>query len=844
MKKLGLFLALVLVNLILLSQNHSILKYLNINNADTDFYFVQRSFNEYWKDRPYERSKGYTQFKRWEYRTEPHAFPNGLIPNSLKYRNEYIRFTKNQKELLSNGDWTPLGLYSWTSGSGYTPGNGRINAVTVDPSNSNVIYVAAPSGGEWKTNDGGTTWNTTFDNQLIIGASAIAIDPSNSDIVYVGTGDRDASHTMGIGIVKSSDGGASWNNTGLYYPINGLNVNKILINPDNTNIILAATDQGIFKSEDAAASWIQVYFGCKVTNLAYKPGNTNIIYACGDKYLRSNDQGNNFVQITSGLPSNTPRLELCVTPADSDYVYVVASDLYYGFNGLYKSDNSGLSFSIQSSSPNLLGYEYDGSDYGGIAWYDLAIASSPTNADEIYVSGVNLWKSTDGGVSWNINTYWYDWYAWYYGLEYIHADIHSVDFYGNTLFAGTDGGVYYSDNVGIDWHDISSGLCITQFYRMGSSEISPNLIIAGSQDNGANKYQNGSWTHIMGADIMECIIDNSNINTIYLAAYYGGMVKSINGGVAYSNVTPSGANGAWITPFVMHPGNPEILFAGYQDVYKTTNGASNWSQISNSLTGGDYIRTLMIAPSNPDYIYTSCQEKLYITTDGGSSWTTSIPNSNLYITGITIDNTNPSKIWICGSSSTNDKVYASIDAGSSFVDITGNLTNMGFNCIEYEYDSDDKLYLGTETGVFYTDSILNQWIPFSNGLPNVIINELEINYSSNKIRAATFGRGIWESPIDNSVNAENKEISDNIQVFPNPSDGKFNMSFKFSDNKNIELYIFNPVGILMKKYNLKNIKNEILTFDISDYVVGTYYLKIELEKQTIVKKIELVKKHQ
>lgn len=815
--------------------------WLNDSYKGNNFYVIQKEFYKYWNSNLHQSQKEYKLFKRWEAKMIPKVFPDGNIPSPLKYWQEkeiYNNNSKNIRQLKSQANWIPLGLTDWVNGySGYTPGNGRVNAISIDPNDPNIIFVATPSGGVWKTNDGGNTWNTTYDNQPVLGASAIAIDPTNSNIIYVGTGDKDASHTVGFGILKSIDGGSTWDTTGLYF-INGLNVNKILINPDSTNILIAATDNGIYKSKDYGNTWIQVLTSGSIKNLKFKPDDSNIIYGCGyfsgvgARFIRSNNGGDSFTQVTSGLPTNSYRMEIDVTPANPSYVYIVAADNYSTcLEGVYRSDDSGLSFATRSTTPNILGYEADGSDNSCAGWYDLAIAASPTNAEEIYVGGINIWKSIDGGTNWDNLTLWF-----YNYIGYTHADIHSLDFYNGHIYAGSDGGIYYSDNGGTTWNNLSSGLGITQIYRFGQFG---NTIVAGTQDNGCNEFINGIWKHIMGADVMECIIDPNNNNNIYIELYNGAICKSTNAGQNFTNIMP--ATGNWVTPYVMVPSNSQILYAGCDEVYKTTNGGSSWSTISTNLTGGHFLDCLVIAESDTNYLYASYSNNLYITTNGGTSWTNVVPDANIYITGIAVDELNPQKLWICGTSSSTDKVYFSEDAGNTFVDITNNLTNMGFNCIVHAKNSNDGIYLGTETGIFYTDTTLTEWIPFNNGLPNVIINELDINYTLNRIRAATFGRGMWESDLYNqSTNTHISDLNENITIYPNPSEGIFNIHFQDKQNSPVVIKIFNISGILIKSINITDIKGRNIPIDLHNFVSGNYYVRLEVNDKKIIKKLSLI----
>ncbi|MFH1320502.1 MAG: T9SS type A sorting domain-containing protein [Bacteroidota bacterium] len=745
-----------------------------MQDGAVNFYDTQKEFNEYYKDRTYEKGKGWKQFKRWEYFMEQRVYPSGRLPKPTQAWSEHIEYMKDHSSELkvkTGGNWMPLGPSDWFS-TGWNPGLGRVNCVMVDHGNSNIIYFGAPSGGCWKSTDGGNSWFTTTDGLPIIGVSGIAIDPVNHDIVYLGTGDGDGGDTYSIGVLKSTDGGNSWNTTGLNWQTTQTKrINKILIHPTDPNILFAATNNGIFYSSDAANNWILVQGG-NFSDIEFKPGNTGIVYASSDEFFRSSDNGLSFTKITYGLPPDTDinRAFISVSEAAPDHVYFLCgSSDDASFYGLYRSENTGVTFSLRTNSPNLFCYAEDGSGSGGQSWYDMALAVSPTNPDEVYVGGINVWKSIDGGLSFNINTHWY--YPTTYG--YVHADIHSLDFFGSNLYCGSDGGIFKTSNNGNTWTDLSKGIEITQFYRIGGSPTNPNLIIGGTQDNGTNLLRLGVWTHVLGADGMEAIIDYSNPDIMYGAIQNGDIYKSTDGGLNFNyiagNITEGGA---WVTPYVIDPFNSSTLYAGYKNVWKTTDGGSNWATISN-FNPSYSLRSLAVAPSNPGYLYAATYDTLYKTTDGGASWTfinDGLPSNA--ITYIAVNPTDPENIWVTLSGFSNgEKVYRTDDAGASWTNISGNLPNLPVNCIVYKEGSDDGIYVGTDVGIYYKDNTLTNWQPFMNNLPNVIVNELEIHYGSGKIRAATYGRGIWESDLYTPVAAppEAQFVSDNTTICPGDS---------------------------------------------------------------------------
>ncbi|RLD65601.1 MAG: glycosyl hydrolase, partial [Bacteroidetes bacterium] len=794
-KSFALFLVFLSIPFLSSSQPWMKAEYFPEKTISQNFYEIQAAFYNYWEtlEDKSARGTGLKQFKRWETRWEAHVFPTGVIPSADYYYKEKQRFIKENPIDNNKGiyDWTPLGIKSWTNGtSGYNPGNGRVNVVEVDPNNSNIIYVGTSSGGIWKSVNGGTSWNTTTDDLAVLGVSAIAVNPSNSSEILIGTGDRDSWASQSIGILRSIDGGTTWNASGMYFGQGYYNINKILYNPQNNNTVFAASSYGVHRSTDGGNNWTSVYSNNEVKDLEFKSGDTTVLYGSGARFVKSIDAGLSFAANTSSLPYDTCRIELAVTAANTSYVYVLVSNSSSTFGGVYQSTNSGTSFSLITSSPNMLGYAMDGSDDMGQGWYDLAIAASPTNANEVYIGGVNIWKTTNAGSSWSIATHWV--YDQYNPQFYSHADIHYLQFFGNTLWCGSDGGVFKSTD-GSSFTDLSNGLEISQFYAMGGSEIDPNMIVAGAQDNGSNLLKNGSWTHLFGADGMEALINHTNTNNLYVTYQYGGLLRSDDGGDNFYNVAPDTVGGGWITPYLMHPSASGVMYAAYRKVFKTMNGGLSWRAVSNDLASSNSIDELAVAPSDTNYIYASYNQNLFYSTDAGVNWNGVLAGASVSVTDIEVHPTNPQRLWITLSGSMGNQVKESINNGQSFVDITNNLTNTGFNAVVFDKNHHDALYVGTNSGVYYTDTTMSGlWVLHGNSLPNCDVRELEINYSSSKIRAATYGRGIWEYPLYQYVGiAELDEIV--FDVYPNPAAD--NCIIKLEENaKNTNIDIFSIGG--------------------------------------------------
>lgn len=503
-----------------------------MKDPSVNFYDIQKEFNNYFIDRGTGKGTGWKQFKRWEYYMEQRVYPTGSRINQTQVWDEINKFNKKYslKDDKNKSSWEPLGPSTSANVTGHwNPGLGRINVIARDPNDSLTIYIGAPSGGLWKTIDEGATWEVLTDNQPVMGVSAVAIDPDNSNIIYIGTGDNDHVDNYSIGVLKSLDGGSTWNTTGLNWTIyQSRTIAKLLINPNNPNILFAATSEGLFKTTNAGLDWTNILSGY-FDDIEFKPGDYNTIYAVTTKFYKSSDGGDSFTE-TTGVPTSS-RVQIAVTEANPEYVYFFSSK-----NGIYRSTDSGESFVKQSTQPNQ----------GSQDWYDLAMDVSQTNPEIVHIGEINTWRSLNGGVSWEKTTDW----TWGNSIGYTHCDIHEIKAYGNTIYVGSDGLISKSIDNGETWTNLSEGLCIRQFYRIACSQTDPDIYMGGSQDNGTSVYSGGHWHEWLGADGMECAVNQTNNQIIYGTSQFGTFYKSNtcgnNGG---QNITQPGS-GNWITPLL------------------------------------------------------------------------------------------------------------------------------------------------------------------------------------------------------------------------------------------------------------------------------------------------------
>ena len=732
-----------------------------MSEPNASFFEIQEAFNEEWESKNYERGKGYKQFKRIENLLEKRVNESGLYNpgRTWKTYQQYLKqytpnFSKSNAVCSSNsGNWSLIGPTQPASSSN-GGGLGRIDCIEFHPTNANIYWVGSPSGGLWKTTNNGASWNIISNYWTNLGVSDIAVDPNNANIMYVATGDRDYGATICYGILKSTNGGSTWTQTNVG---NVSTIYKILINPNNTNILLAATSQGVYRSTNSGATWTSVssLSSGTVYDIEFSPNNPNIMYAVQYlsstfSFLKSTNNGLSFTAqtLSSDMVSNIRRTDIGVSPANSNYVYLFSADNSYGggFHGLYRSTNQGGSFIEIADSADIVTHPngaavsentlYD--NLGQQEWYDWAMAVSPNNINEIVLGGVGIVKTTNGGSNWSLIAGYNSSIS--QGSGGVHVDIHTLEYNPITtdLFAGCDGGIWHEPTTGGLWDNLNNGLVITQNYRLGLSNNGDKILV-GNQDNNTFQYNSNTWSVATGGDGMECAYSN-DAQIYYTSSQYGNVYK--NGAFIFGdNIT--GQSSTWITTLAVHPFIQDNIYVVHEDVWFSNDAGENWTNLTNGSIGTGSLNFLEFCKNTPTTIYTGDSNELYKTTNGGASWTTVSLPSNIRIYDLVVNPNDPNEIWTVEYG----EVYHSSNGGISWTDISGTLPNITFNAIAYQENSNDGIYIGGDVGIYYKDNTMSDWILFNNNLPNVIINELEINYCTGEITAATYGRGLWKSNL-------------------------------------------------------------------------------------------------
>jgi len=740
-----------------------------MEDPKTNFFEIQKAFYTYWQGRATHRGDGYKPFKRWEYYWQSRVNSDGSFPPAGQILHEYKRFAAEQPEgsgfKSGNANWLELGPKTRIDVGGYV-GIGRLNAIVCHPSDTSIVYAGAPSGGLWKSTDGGKNWIVLTDRMPSLGISSILIHPSKPNDILVGTGDRDHGDARGIGVIHSSDGGVNWemNNNGMGNVTVGM-MDRSETDPD---FILAATNGGIFKTKDGGAHWeLKTNVNAAFKDIKLKPGNSNIAYATSVGivgFYRSEDAGETWVQVpeTAGVPTQG-RLVIGVTPAASNLVYLVCGATAYV--GCFVSQDDGKNFIVQSASPNILGYASDGSDAGSQAWYDLAICVDPTSAQVVHVGGVNLWRSDNGGKTWKITGHWTG-----SGAAEVHADQHTF-FYNpvnKRLYAGNDGGIYFTDNRGATWKEISIGLGIGQIYRLGVSATNPYKVVTGFQDNGSATWTGKEWMTSGGGDGMESAVDPTDYQYSYATLYYGTITQLLFNGynrqVGGKGTGGIDEDGAWVTPYLIHQDDGNTMIAGYKNIWITHDlknpNTLSWKKISNNLAGTNdvYVSSLEQSPAQPQMLYVSRNDRrLFRTDDFNKSnpvWIDLTLNLPIEATPSDMEchPFDPMTVYMTLAG----RVFKSSDKGETWTDISGTLPKISLNTILFDESSVEGLYVGTDAGVYFKDAGMPDWVFYNTNLPlSVEASELDVYYdhldrSKSRLRASTFGRGLWESPLAGS----------------------------------------------------------------------------------------------
>ena len=652
--------------------------------------------------------------------------------------------------------WTsvnPTGLFYKVTNNNYI--SGRTNSIAFHPTDPNTFYIASAGGGLWKTTNGGTSFTALTDNLTSLACGAVAVDPVNPSVVYLGTGELNYSldSYYGDGLFKSTDAGATWARIATSATI-GSHVSQISINPLNTSNIFVSGTRGVMVSTNGGTNWTLSLNSTNANCVIVNPQNPLEVYATTGGYAsntveKSNDGGTTWVAINSGLPGSTSRTQLALAPTDTTVLYAsIANPSGYGLLGLYKSTNGGGSWTSENTTTNYL---------GGQGWYDNALTVSPTSSSTVIVGGLDVYISTNSGVTLSQKSNW----ATGSSSNFTHADIHFLGYNGSVLYCGSDGGVFKSTNDGTTWTDLNATLSTLQFQSADYDPTSLLKIYGGTQDNNKENTTNGGtlWNQVTTGDGGYTVVDPVNTNYVYGQYVNGSVQRSANSGASYTEIKPNGSTGAlFYNPYAMAPGDHNTIVYGGGDLWKTTAAqtattTSGWTQIATSTITGGSISAIGISASNTSKIYAGTSNgRLLSTTDNGSTWTT---NTGFpYVTGLAVDITNDNICYASCSAFTGNHVFRTTNSGVSWTNVTGSYPNIPALCVALRTAAPRTLFLGTDLGVYKSTDDGTTWTSFNNGLPTLAVFDLKYKESTQILLAATHGRGCWTFDYGSSLPIE------------------------------------------------------------------------------------------
>jgi hypothetical protein len=685
---------------------------------------------------------------------------------------------------LNSSLWTALGPASLTDGA--TLYSGRIAAVAGDPTNVNVIYVAAAGGGVWKTINAGASWSPLTDTQASLFMGAIAVAPSNPNIVYAGTGEPNLGPSKlalhrdniyyGRGILKSVDGGAHWTLTGL--PVfNRRTISKIVVDPSDPNTVYATVgavatnglpgNTGVWKSVDGGATWADTTAAISTTaafsDLVMSSASDQVLYAAiGDPagnaangiYVTSN-AGASWARLQSfpfgATDPHVGRITLAISQNSPQVLYAsIAASSSAGaalgtLHALEVTTDGGVDWANLPNTPNYM---------GGFGDYNTTLAIDPSNPAIVYAGGQDsLIRTMDGGNSWQ-------------DIGAIHPDHHGIGFdAGGRLLDANDGGLWRLDNPSlVQWTDLNNNLNITQFVGVALNPTTADIAYAGAQDNGTDKFHDSlQWQIAQGGDGGFVRVDPGNPNTVYHTFYYSGdgfLERSDDGGASWAPKT-AGINTSdpanFYPPYIVDPYLPIRLLLGTNRVYESLNRADSWAPISTPGIAGWGTAALIdsvAVSSNENIVYASAGGHILITYNHGASWIASdpvpAPPANLRFKAIAVDPTNPLIAYVTaanfGDSTGGGHVWRTADGGQTWKNISGNFPDLPAwsMALNHRGVGSDVIYVGTDSEVFYSANLGASWAPFGAALPNVQVTDLEFNENLGVLAAATHGRGVWE----------------------------------------------------------------------------------------------------
>lgn len=791
----------------------------------TKFRDIMNEVHRYYRSHSYYNTpklfSEYKKWNRWAWWAARHLNSNGEVDYKTSENFERARTTGRMNAAniaaSSNGQWTAVGPFttSWAQPFG-SRGIGRVDRIVFHPTNPAIVFAGTPSGGIWRSNNGGDNWYSISNTLPNCGVSGIVVssnDPTGNTL-YILTGDGNSGggyfltnygfQTNQMGVLVTTNGGLTWARLGNSQTVlANKRCYKLLQLRNFPNVLMVATSTGVYRSTDFGQTWADADFlGTTVFDIEEHPTNDAIIYACTNTFVfKSTDYGETFPINGSYSPNviSCTRSAIAVTPANPNEVYFLQCGGGAANNRISKSTNSGDNYTAINSS-NLISGQYS---------YNCAFAVNRTSNNFMVAGGISLFASNNNGVSFPNNTMGVVNLPGPVPSNYLHSDVHELTYHPvtNVLYAGTDGGVAISTDNGVTWTDKSNGLQIAQYYRMDGVNGVNNLYMGGLQDNGTHYTTNGSDMVYAGTgDGYSVDFSNTNNDSIYFVenSSVSRFRRSTNT-LARLNVG-FGPTNSFFPDLACHPTDGNIVYVSYDDtIWRSNNMGATWAAINTTFgttnNGNSYCGGLAVSANQPNRLYAAGGNTVLRSDNQGGSWatisgTTGWPAGLGTITDMAVNNNNANEVWLTFTGG-NVRVLYSSNAGASWVNFTGSLPNVPAYAIAYTTDGD--AYIGTELGVYFMDFAMNDWVPFYNGLPMVPVTDLFVNEINGNITAATMGRGLWKSDLYTNCSPALESVSGGINGSHfYQSGGELHTAHSMTGSVGNQVRYRSPVRIVLK----------------------------------------------
>jgi hypothetical protein len=652
--------------------------------------------------------------------------------------------------------WRSLG--PWTVPNGQTYGasrvnvSGRISSIAVDPSNAAHVLVGAANGGVWQSFDRGASWSPRTDYAATTAIGAVTFDPTTPTKVYAGLGEGNWWWWLGAGILRSTDGGSTWS-TLCTTPFVGQGFYDLAVDPRDGNHLYAATTGGLYVTTNGGTSWTRRH-SSTCWSVAIGIGRRHAVWAaCSDGLFRSGDSGVTWDPVTlPGAPAGFTRLAVAASRVDTAVGYAWGTGAPFDTNGnptAYFWRRQNATWTAQPIPPGV---------GTGQSWYDWFLATSPDNADEVYLGAISAWRGNRSGTTWT----WTDVATKSVG-DSIHPDQHAIAFEpGNpaTIYIGNDGGLYQSTDRGVHWTHRNNGLVITEFEYLAQNLGSSHWLLGGTQDNGTERWQGSStWEHVADGDGGDCAVNRTTPTTVFHTFYGMSPQRSTSSGdwATWANITPpvpSGEGSSFYPPFEASATNGDTIAMAGNALYVSRNNGTAWSRLGYPSGGG---ATALFIPNADTVLVGMGDGRILRTTWSGTAWNglaaLTTPRSSAAVSDIAVDENNASRMWATYSTVGGGRVYLSTDGGSTWTDRSTGLPNLSVTAIALDPWNSNRAWVSASLGVYQTWDGGGSWTGFSSSLPNAYVGDLIFHRHARVLRAGLRNRGAWEIPVDGWMTA-------------------------------------------------------------------------------------------